>query len=127
MLSCVSIQGTYGTVYCAKDKTLPENDPDKLVALKRVRILVEDEGIPSTAMREIAILKRLRHPNIVNLKDAILDHDTSTLWMCFEYLHTGECILYLRKMRKGILAGETWILLRVWVRPRGTKRRQLEF
>jgi len=31
----------------------------------------EDEGIPSTAMREISILKELKHQNIVDLKDVI--------------------------------------------------------
>lgn len=87
------LQGTYGTVYCAKDLALPDDDPNKLVALKRVRIVMEDEGIPSTAMREISILKRLRHPNIVSLNEAIIDDESSTLWMCFEYLHTGKCMV----------------------------------
>jgi serine/threonine protein kinase len=47
-------------VYKAKD-TLT-NDT---VALKQIRLENEDEGIPSTAMREISILKELKHPNIV--------------------------------------------------------------
>jgi serine/threonine protein kinase len=34
-------------------------------ALKRIRLEAEDEGIPSTAIREISLLKELRHPNIV--------------------------------------------------------------
>ena len=37
-----------------------------LVAMKRVRFDTEgDEGVPSTALREIAILKEMRHPNVV--------------------------------------------------------------
>jgi microsomal epoxide hydrolase len=35
------------------------------VALKRIRLETEDEGIPSTAIREIALLKELQHTNIV--------------------------------------------------------------
>ena len=36
-----------------------------MVALKKIRLEAEDEGIPSTAIREISILKELQHPNIV--------------------------------------------------------------
>jgi cyclin-dependent kinase len=44
---------------------------DRIVALKKIRLENEDEGMPSTAMREIAILKELDHPNIVKLLDVI--------------------------------------------------------
>ena len=47
-------------VYKAKDKQTGE-----LVALKKIRLEVEDEGVPSTALREISLLKELEHPNIV--------------------------------------------------------------
>lgn len=53
-------EGTYGVVYKAKDKKSA-----KIVALKRIRLEAEDEGIPSTAIREISLLKELKHPNIV--------------------------------------------------------------
>ena len=37
-----------------------------IVALKKIKLENEDEGVPSTAMREISILKELQpHPNIV--------------------------------------------------------------
>ena len=42
------------------DKTTKE-----FYALKKIRLESEDEGIPSTAIREIALLKELHHPNIV--------------------------------------------------------------
>ena len=45
-------EGTYGVVYKAKDTVTNE-----IVALKQIRLENEDEGIPSTAMREISILK----------------------------------------------------------------------
>lgn len=56
----VSGKGTYGVVYRAKDRTT-----DEVVALKKIRLDVEDEGVPSTALREISLLKELSHPNIV--------------------------------------------------------------
>ena len=55
-------EGTYGVVYKAKDK-----QTDSFVALKRIRLEVEDEGIPSTTLREISVLRQLKHPNIVEL------------------------------------------------------------
>lgn len=54
-------EGTYGVVYKARDKITKE-----IVALKKIKLENEDEGVPSTAMREISILKELQpHPNIV--------------------------------------------------------------
>ena len=53
-------EGTYGVVYKAKDRV-----SGQIIALKRIRLEAEDEGIPSTAIREISLLKELRHPNIV--------------------------------------------------------------
>ena len=47
-------EGTYGYVYKARDTTNLE-----IVALKKIKLENEDEGVPSTAMREISILKEL--------------------------------------------------------------------
>lgn len=47
-------------VFKAKDTHTNET-----VALKKIRLENEDEGMPSTAMREISVLKELEHPNIV--------------------------------------------------------------
>ena len=72
-------EGTYGVVYKARDRTTGE-----IVALKKIRLEAEDEGVPSTAIREISLLKALRHPNVVALKD--IEHDESKLNLIFEYL-----------------------------------------
>jgi serine/threonine protein kinase len=44
-------EGTYGTVYKAKDRNTGE-----IVALKKIKLEHADEGIPSTAIREISLL-----------------------------------------------------------------------
>ena len=53
-------EGTYGVVYKAKHKQTGE-----IVAVKRIRLEKEDDGVPSTAIREISLLKNLKHPNVV--------------------------------------------------------------
>jgi serine/threonine protein kinase len=52
--------GTYGVVYKARDCTT-----NQIVALKKIRLEAEDEGVPSTAIREISLLKELKDDNIV--------------------------------------------------------------
>ena len=38
---------------------------NRIVALKKIRLESEEEGVPSTAIREISLLKELVHPNVV--------------------------------------------------------------
>ena len=52
--------------------------------MKKIRLEAEDEGIPSTAIREISLLKELQHPNIVRLYDVV--HTERKLTLVFEYL-----------------------------------------
>jgi cyclin-dependent kinase len=55
------LTGTYGVVYKARDIRTGQ-----IVALKKIRLEAEDEGVPSTAIREISLLKELsRDDNIV--------------------------------------------------------------
>ena len=68
-----------GLVYKARNRHTNE-----LVALKKIRLESLDEGTPSTAVREISILRQLVHPNIVRLHDVI--HTESSLTLIFEYL-----------------------------------------
>ncbi|XP_050620318.1 cyclin-dependent kinase 3 isoform X3 [Macaca thibetana thibetana] len=72
-------EGTYGVVYKAKNR-----ETGQLVALKKIRLDLEMEGVPSTAIREISLLKELKHPNIVQLLDVV--HNERKLYLVFEFL-----------------------------------------
>ncbi|XP_053851056.1 cyclin-dependent kinase 3 isoform X3 [Vidua macroura] len=87
-------EGTYGVVYKARNKRTGQ-----LVALKKIRLDAESEGVPSTAIREISLLKELKHPNIVRLLDVI--HSQKKLYMVFEYLNQD-----LKKYMDSCQAGE---------------------
>ncbi|CAG8452971.1 13373_t:CDS:2 [Ambispora leptoticha] len=80
--------GTYGVVYKGQDKK-----NGQIVALKRIRLETEDEGVPPTAMREISVLKETKCQNIVQLslilgRDTLLDivYEEHKLYLVFEYL-----------------------------------------
>ena len=55
------MQGTYATVYKGKSRLT-----DTIVALKEIR-LEHEEGAPCTAIREVSLLKDLKHANIGEL------------------------------------------------------------
>uniref|UniRef100_A0A8C9Z1F2 Cyclin dependent kinase 17 n=1 Tax=Sander lucioperca TaxID=283035 RepID=A0A8C9Z1F2_SANLU len=71
-------EGTYATVFKGRSKLT-----DNLVALKEIR-LEHEEGAPCTAIREVSLLKDLKHANIVTLHDII--HTEKSLTLVFEYL-----------------------------------------
>ncbi|XP_790847.3 cyclin-dependent kinase 2 [Strongylocentrotus purpuratus] len=73
-------EGTYGVVYKARDLK-----SGKTVALKKIRLDTESEGVPSTAIREIALLKELDHKNIVKLHDVV--HSDKKLYLVFEFMN----------------------------------------
>jgi serine/threonine protein kinase len=72
-------EGTYGKVYKARSTQTGE-----FVAMKRMKLDSEEEGVPSTAIREVALLKEARHENVVKLLDVFCT--TSKLVLVFEFL-----------------------------------------
>ncbi|XP_057864231.2 cyclin-dependent kinase C-2 [Cryptomeria japonica] len=88
-------EGTYGQVYMAR-----EIQTGEVVALKKIRMDNEREGFPITAIREIKILKKLQHDNVIRLKEIVTspgrDKDdqgkpdsnkyNGSIYMVFEYM-----------------------------------------
>ncbi|OAA59690.1 cyclin-dependent protein kinase CDC2 [Niveomyces insectorum RCEF 264] len=74
-------EGTYGVVYKARDLRAG----GRIVALKKIRLEAEDEGVPSTAIREISLLKEMQDPNIVRLYN-IVHAEGHKLYLVFEFL-----------------------------------------
>ena len=60
-------EGTYGQVYKAQCLST-----GRIVAMKKIRLTnVGNEGLPRTVIREIKILKALRHPNMVEMIEVV--------------------------------------------------------
>jgi len=72
-------EGTYGKVYKARN-----NRTGETVAMKQMKLDSQDEGVPATAIREIALLKELSHVNIVRLQDVFCR--PGKLVLVFEFL-----------------------------------------
>ncbi|KAF8111576.1 hypothetical protein N665_0074s0103 [Sinapis alba] len=74
-------QGTYSSVYRARD--LIHN---KIVALKKVRFDLNDVESVKFMAREIIVMRRLDHPNVLKLEALITAHVSSSLYLVFEYM-----------------------------------------
>ena len=89
-------EGTFGTVFKAYYKG-PEDYAKKLgipkiVALKKIKTDNEKQGFPITALREIMVMKRLHHKNILQLLEVLAskpsekDNDKRFAYLVFEYM-----------------------------------------
>ncbi|XP_051125435.1 probable serine/threonine-protein kinase At1g54610 [Andrographis paniculata] len=74
-------QGTYSSVYKGRD--LLHN---KSVALKKVRFDNLDPESVKFMAREILILRRLDHPNIIKLEGLVTSKTSTSLYLVFEYM-----------------------------------------
>ncbi|XP_072423038.1 cyclin-dependent kinase 4 isoform X2 [Chiloscyllium punctatum] len=100
-------EGAYGTVYKARDSL-----SGKFVALKNVRVQRNEDGLPPSTVREVALLKRLEHfdhPNVVRLFDvcATMRADRETkVTLVFEHVDQ-DLKTYLEKAPSPGLPAET--------------------
>ncbi|KAL0326016.1 UNVERIFIED_CONTAM: putative serine/threonine-protein kinase [Sesamum radiatum] len=76
-------QGTYSNVYKARDK-----DTGKIVALKKVRFDTSEPESVKFMAREIMILLKLDHPNIVKLEGLATSRMQYSLYLVFDYMHS---------------------------------------
>jgi len=73
-------EGTYGVVYRARDKRTGE-----IVALKKIRMEKEKDGMPVSGLREIMLLQRCKHENVVNLIQVVVGRSLSSMFLVMEY------------------------------------------
>lgn len=73
-------EGTYGVVYRARDTI-----SNKIVALKKVRMEREKDGIPLSGLREISLLLNLEHKNIVQLTEVAVGKHLDSIFLVMEY------------------------------------------
>ncbi|KAH8341465.1 cyclin-dependent kinase 1 [Drosophila kikkawai] len=72
-------EGTYGVVYKGRNRVTGQ-----IVAMKKIRLESDEEGVPSTAIREISLLRELKHENIVCLEDVLMEENR--IYLIFEFL-----------------------------------------
>ena len=72
-------EGAYGVVY--KGIYLPTKE---IIALKKIKLETQSEGVPSTTIREISVLREIEHKNVVQLKDVIMC--PTEMYLVFEYM-----------------------------------------
>ncbi|KAM0022532.1 putative protein-serine/threonine kinase CMGC-CDK-CRK7-CDK9 family [Helianthus debilis subsp. tardiflorus] len=105
-------QGTYSNVYRARD-----HKTGKMMALKKVRF---DNSQPESVRfmaREITILRKLDHPNVMKLEGIITSRLSSNIYLVFEYMehdlaglisspnirfNDSQIKCYIRQLLKGV-------------------------
>ncbi|KAI3684586.1 hypothetical protein L6452_33810 [Arctium lappa] len=89
-------QGTYSSVYKARDL-----QTDKIVAIKKVRFVNMDPESVRFMAREICILRRLDHPNVMKLQALVTSRFSGTLYLVFDYMeHDLAGLLTSPKVKK---------------------------
>lgn len=99
-------EGSYGWVSRAKDVSTNE-----VVALKKVKMDYNQDGFPITALREINILQKARHTNIVELKEILAGDDPQECVLVMEFLEHDLKTLQ-EDMSDPFMASEVKTLLR---------------
>ncbi|KQJ88797.1 hypothetical protein BRADI_4g21250v3 [Brachypodium distachyon] len=74
-------QGTYSSVYKARDLRT-----GKVVALKKVRFVSTDPESVRFMSREISVLRKLNHPNVIKLEGIVTSSVSQNLYLVFEYM-----------------------------------------
>ncbi|KAG1670222.1 Cyclin-dependent kinase 10 [Nymphon striatum] len=73
-------EGTYGIVYRARD-----TKSNEIVAMKKMRMEQEKDGVPVSTLRELNILLNLKHNNVVQLKEVTVGKSLNSIFLVMEY------------------------------------------
>ena len=92
-------------MFKAKDKRTGE-----IVALKKVKMEHEQNGFPITSLREINLLLKSRHQNIVNVKEIVVGSNIDKIYIVMEYLNRDLKSL-MERMKTKFQLGEVKTLM----------------
>jgi serine/threonine protein kinase len=84
-------EGSFGSVYLAKDSK------NRSFALKRIRV---DPFEVEQALKEIEVMKKFVHPNLVKIYDSSFDESNEQLEIIMEYCEDGDLLNYYKKKNK---------------------------
>ena len=73
-------EGTYGTVYLARNRISGSS-----VALKKIRMEEERDGMPLASMREISLLRTIHHDNIVKFNEVLVGNRMDEMFISLEF------------------------------------------
>jgi len=91
-------EGTYGVVYRARDI-----ETDEVVALKQLKLTAtkSEEGFPVPSLREVTMLTKLSHVNIIKLHEVVVGKTNMHVFMVMEYAE-HELRALLQRYRFGV-------------------------
>ena len=84
-------QGSFGSVYLVKDSK------DRNFALKRIHV---DPFEVDQALKEIDVMKKFVHPNLVKIYQYHFDEPNEQLQIIMEYCEEGDLLNYFKKKNK---------------------------
>lgn len=99
-------EGSYGWVSRAK-----EIGTSSIVALKKVKMDYMQDGFPIAALREIQLLSKVRHPNVVDLREVVMGDAFDEVVLVMEFLEHDLKTLQ-EDMPEPFLASEIKTILR---------------
>lgn len=76
-------EGTYSNVYKARDR-----DTGKIVALKKVRFDTSEPESVKFMAREIMLLRKLDHPNVLKLEGLATSRMQYSIYLVFDFMHS---------------------------------------
>ena len=95
--------GSYGEVRMCKERTTDELFAIKILSkemLKKKKGGNTNETYFEDIKREIAIMKKLEHPNVLRLFEVLDDPNVNKLYLVLEYMKKGDLIHFIKERDK---------------------------
>ena len=90
-------EGSFGSVYLIKD------EKDRSFALKKIRV---DPFEVDRSLKEIEVMKKFIHPNLVKIYDSYFDEGNELLEIVMEYCEEGDLFNYYKSKNKELSVDE---------------------